>query len=350
VIDNNRKLLIIFFCLFFSITAAARQADSDRAAIVNGEAISMKEIEEAAAAELQGIEFRRTQFEQQLKRDKQTAIEDALEKVIKERVLAAEAKKRNITVDELVAIQIDGAVAAPTDEAIVQFYNANKAQMQGNLGENAANIREYLRSLSRQNISDDFLARLYSDYHVKSFMEPQRTPISTDAHPSKGPDGAPVTLVEFADFECPFCGALFPTLQKIEADYKDKLRVVYVQFPLAGIHSHAEKAAEASLCAQEQGKFWEMHDAMFRDQENLGIGDLKEKASHLELNLELFNACLETNKYLPQIQSDLAEGIQAGVSGTPAMFINGRFLQGSAPYGDIQKLIEDELRRRVISN
>jgi len=349
VIDRNRKFLIVSLFLFFSVTAAAQHADSDRAAMVNGESISMKEVEEAAAAELQGLEFRKAQFEQQLKRDRQTAIEDALEKVIKDRLLAAEAKKRNITSDELVALQVDGEIAAPTDEAIVQFFNANKAQMQGSLGDNAANIREYLRRRSRQNLFDNFLARLYSDYHVKSFMEPQRTPVRTEAHPSKGSDGAPVTLVEFADFECPYCGALFPTIQKIEADYKGKLKVVYVQFPLAGIHSHAEKAAEASLCANEQGKFWQMHDVMFGDQENLGLDDLKKKAAQLALNVEAFNACLDSSKYLPQIQSDLAEGIQAGVSGTPAMFINGRFLQGSAPYGDIQKLIEDELRR-VVSN
>jgi predicted DsbA family dithiol-disulfide isomerase len=349
VTNTRSRLLVSILVSFFCGTAFAQQRDSGRAATVNGESISMKEVEDAAAEDLESLEFRRTQFEQQLKRDRQSAIEDTLDKMIRDRLLSAEAKKRNISADELIAIQVDGTVAAPTDEAVVQFYNSNKSQMRGSLGENAANIREYLRSLSRQTTFDNFIARLYRDYEVKSFIEPERTLVATEGQPSKGPAGAPVTLVEFADFECPYCGSLFPTLQKIEADYKDKLRVVYVQFPLVSIHSHAEKAAEASLCANEQGKFWQMHDAMFSDQANLTVDDLKQKAAHLDLNGEKFNACLDGGKSLAEIRSDLTEGVQAGVSGTPAMFINGRFLQGSVPYGEIQKLIEDELRR-VTSN
>jgi predicted DsbA family dithiol-disulfide isomerase len=345
-VTNTRiRFLVTVVFSFFCGTNFARQADSSRAAMINGESISMKEVEDAAAEDLQSLEFRRTQFEQQLKRDRQSAIEETLDKMIRDRLLLAEAKKRNITADELIAIQVDGAVAAPTDETVVQFYNSNKSQMQGSLAENAANIREYLRSLSRQTRFDNFIARLYRDYEVKSFIEPERTLVATEGQPSKGPAGAPVTLVEFADFECPYCGSLFPTLQKIEADYRDKLRVVYVQFPLVSIHSLAGKAAEASLCANEQGKFWQMHDAMFSDQANLTVDDLKQKAAHLALNAEMFNACLDGGKSVPQIRSDLTAGVQAGVSGTPAMFINGRFLQGSVPYGEIQKLIEDELRR-----
>jgi len=341
--DINGKVVLTVLLSLFCGAAAAQQADTIKAAVVNGESISMEEVEEAAAEDLKNLEFRKTQFEQQLKRDRQSAIEDTLDKIIRERLLSAEAKKRKITADELIAIQVDAAVTAPTDETIVRFYNSNKSQMQGTLSDNAANIRDYLRSLSRQTVFDGFLARLYGDYGVKSFVEPERTPVATGGQPSKGPAGAPVTLVEFADFECPYCGALFPTLQQIEADYKDKLRVVYVQFPLASIHSHAEKAAEASLCANEQDKFWQMHDAMFSDQANLTVDDLKQKASQLSLNTEMFNACLDGGKALPEIRSDLTEGVQAGVSGTPAMFINGRFLQGNLPYNEIQKVIEDEL-------
>src|SRR5215475_7856592 len=127
-------------------------------------------------------------------------IEDALQKVIRHRLLAAEAKKRNITVDELVAIQVDSAVTAATDKAIVQFYNENKAQMQGSLAENATNIREYLSSVSRQTVLDTFVAKLSAEYGVKSFVEPERIHIITDGQPSKGTANAPVTLVEFADF------------------------------------------------------------------------------------------------------------------------------------------------------
>lgn len=343
----------VFVFLSILLSAAtlshAQTAGANEAAIVDGESISMKDVEDAAADDLQNIEFRRKQFEQQLKRDRQSAIQDALEKVIKDRVLSAEAKNRKITVDELLAIQVDGATAAPSDEVIVQFYNTNKSQIQGTLADNAGRIREYLRSLNRQTIFDNLMVRLYAEYGVKSFIEPERTTLALEGQPSKGPAAAPVTLVEFADFECPYCGGLYPTLQKIEADYKDKLRVVYVEFPLASIHPHAEKAAEAALCANEQGKFWEMHDAMFADQTNLTVDDLKKKASQLTLETGSFQACIDAGKYLSQIKNDVSEGVEAGVSGTPAMFINGRFLQGNLPYGEIQKVIDDELHR-VVSN
>jgi protein-disulfide isomerase len=138
---------------------------------------------------------------------------------------------------------------------------------------------------------------------------------------------------------------LFSTLQRIQADYKDKVNVVYYQFPLVSIHPHAQKAAEASLCANEQGKFWQIHDAMFNDQQNLTVEDLKKKAVQLSLDTEKFNACLDADKYFAEIRKDVVEGSQNGISGTPAMFINGRLMVGNQAYGDIQKIIEDELRR-----
>jgi len=137
----------------------------------------------------------------------------------------------------------------------------------------------------------------------------------------------------------------FPQLERIEAEYKDKVRVVYLQFPLASMHLHARKAAEASLCAYEQNKFWQLHDAMFNDQQNLTVDDLKQKAAKLSLDTAAFNSCLDSGKYLAEIQSDMEEGVRVGISGTPAMFINGRLLIGAQPYGEIQKIIEDELRR-----
>lgn len=345
--DMRKTFLATFFLSIVCTNSAAQQAGQSQAAVVNGESISMKEVEEAAATDLENLELRRTQIEHQLKRDRDNAIQDAVDKLIKDHLLAAEAKKRKITVDELIAIQVDAVVVPPTDATIVQFYNANKSQMQGTLADNAANIREYLKSLSRQTIFDDLIMHLYADYGVKSFVEPERTPLAIAGQPSKGPEAAPVTLVEFADFECPYCGGLFPTLQKIEADYKDKLRVIYIQFPLSSIHPHAEKAAEAALCANDQGKFWQMHDEMFSDQTNLTVDDLKQKASHLNLDVATFNTCIDGGKYLAQIKTDLAEGVEAGVGGTPAMFVNGRFLEGNQPYSEIQRLIEDELHRAV---
>jgi len=117
---------------------------------------------------------------------------------------------------------------------------------------------------------------------------------------------------------------------------------------LATMHTHARKAAEASLCAYEQNKFWPFHDAMFNDQQNLSVNDLKQKAKDLSLDMKAFNTCLDSGKYLSEIQSDMEEGVRVGISGTPAIFINGRLLIGAQPYADIQKIVEDELRRSAM--
>ena len=138
--------------------------------------------------------------------------------------------------------------------------------------------------------------------------------------------------MEFADFECPYCVRIVSSLKRLEETYGDNVRLVFRQFPLSSIHRHAQKAAEASLCADEQGKFWEMHDVMFEEQGTLGLTDLKEKAARLGLDSERFDACLDSSKYAARVAADFDAARRLGLTGTPAMFINGRFLSGAQPY------------------
>ena len=120
---------------------------------------------------------------------------------------------------------------------------------------------------------------------------------------------------------------------------------MFRQFPL-NFHQFAQKAAEASLCAEEQGKFWEMHDAMFKNQNDLAVDKLKAKAAELGLTADTFNSCLDSGKFASRVADDLKAGSEAGVSGTPALFVNGRFISGAVPYADIAKVIDDELQRK----
>jgi protein-disulfide isomerase len=177
-------------------------------------------------------------------------------------------------------------------------------------------------------------------------QSPGRVDIATAGHPATGPATAPVTIVEFSDFECPFCGRLFPTLKTVEKIYLNRVRIVYRQFPLRKIHPRAEKAAEASLCAADQGRFWEMHDSLFSDQEHLTVDDLKARAVTLKLDAAAFNACLDSGRKVAAIDSDIADGAKAGVNGTPTMFINGRMMPGAQPYATIQAVIEEELQKK----
>jgi protein-disulfide isomerase len=178
-----------------------------------------------------------------------------------------------------------------------------------------------------------------------SYMEPARIDVATEGRPSRGAADAPVTIVAFSDFQCPYCATLFSTLKEIEKNYKDQVRIVYLQFPLSQIHPYAEKAAEASLCANEQNQYWQMHDAMFADQAKLGVDQLRQKAEKLSLDMAAFDACLDSSKYASAIRADIAEGVKAGVKGTPAFFVNGRFYSGSLPYDEIRKVVEEELHR-----
>ena len=170
-------------------------------------------------------------------------------------------------------------------------------------------------------------------------------PVEDAGFPSRGPENAPVTIVEFSDFECPYCSRVVPTLEQIIETYGDRVRLVFRQFPLNNIHPNAQKAAEASLCANDQGKFWEMHDLMFKEQKSLELEQLKEKAARLELDVEAFNGCLDSSKYADVVMSDQESASQIGVSGTPALFINGRFLSGAQPYEQLSAVIDEELAK-----
>lgn len=167
-------------------------------------------------------------------------------------------------------------------------------------------------------------------------------PISPD-DPIKGNLEAKVTIVEFSDFQCPFCGRVEPTLKQIFQTYGDQVRLVYKHYPLPS-HQYAQGAAQASLCAKEQGKFWEYHDLLFENQEKLTVSDLKKYAQELGLKQDQFNSCLDSKKYQSQIGADLRAGQAAGVSGTPAFFINGQLVSGAQPFENFKAVIDQELK------
>ena len=331
--------------VFVFVAVACAQSQSKAIAVVNGESITEDEVQKAAAPELEKLDQKQKQFMATLERDKKSAVEDALEDIVNRKLLEAEAKKRSITVDDLLRAEVQEKVTPPTEETVRKFYDDNKAVINGSFIETALEIRNYLLQQGRQSAFSALMFKLKKDYGYKSMVEPDRAKVDVAGHPSKGPATAPVTIVEFSDFECPYCGGLYPTLKRVEDTYKDKIRIVYRQFPLNNIHPRAQKAAEASLCANEQNKFWQLHDAMFNDQKNLTVDDLKAKAAALSLNAATFATCLDSGKHAAAIQSSLEEGNRLGVDGTPALFINGRYLGGNQPYDAIAKIIEDELLR-----
>ncbi|MBI4176699.1 MAG: DsbA family protein, partial [Candidatus Aenigmarchaeota archaeon] len=170
--------------------------------------------------------------------------------------------------------------------------------------------------------------------------------VSADDDPAAGPADAKVTLIEFSDFQCPFCGRFYEqTLSQIKSNYVDtgKIRFVYRDFPLDSIHPQAKPAALAAECADEQGKFWEYHNKLFENQGSLSDSYYKQLAADLGLDTGQFNTCVDSGKYASEVDKDFQDGAAAGVSGTPTVFVNGQKIVGAQPYGVFEAAIEQAL-------
>lgn len=177
--------------------------------------------------------------------------------------------------------------------------------------------------------------------------EAPSAPIKVEINDSdhlRGPKNAKVTLVEYSDFECPFCGRFYPTVKQLLDEYGDKVRFVYRHFPLDSIHPQARPAAEASECAAEQGKFWEFHDGLFENQERLGSALYTELAGKLKLNKKKFDECVSSRKYQQKVESDLQTGVSQGTRGTPHTLINGVSVSGAVPYAQLKAIVDQALQ------
>jgi protein-disulfide isomerase len=326
-------------CAGQSSSAAAAKAGSgakgDVVAEVNGQPITQEELEVSAAAQLR-----------QLDQQRQTILEQALDRLVDQKLVELEASKRGSSTDDLMNAEVQSKIGTISDADVDSWYEQNKARINRPKEQVAAQIRQLLQQQRGSEVYNTFIKGLKDKYKVRVLLEPIRTEVATAGEPANGPDTAPVTIVEFSDFQCPFCGRLAPTIDEVKKNYGDKVRVVFRQFPLP-MHPNASKAAEASLCAFEQGKFWQMHDAMFKDQQKLSVPELKATAATLGLDADKFNSCLDSGKYASKVQEDIDAGRKVGVSGTPAMFVNGRFINGAVPYEQVSSVIDDELSRKA---
>lgn len=314
---------------------AAQPADSSAVALVGGDPITAAEFEAVAGSKLFAV---RTQEYNQ----KRALLEDVIDK----RLVEKEAKARGISADELLRVEVESKIPAVTEAEQKDYYEKNKPRF-GNTPEAEA-MKTIENGLRQQRVRERQLAyakELRDKAGVRILLDPPRVAVSLGDDPAKGPATAPVTIVEFSDFQCPYCGRVTGTLKQVEDKYGDKLRVIFRDFPLVQIHNNAAKAAEAASCANEQGKFWQMHDKMFGDQTKLAVEGLKQSATEIGLDAAAFNQCLDSGKYAAEWQKDVDEGSSYGVTGTPAFFINGRLLSGAQPLEAFTTVIDEELAR-----
>ena len=320
----------------------AQQSSSDVVARVGDRTITLQDVEEQwrkdDAAEHADATFK--VYEGRRK---------ALDQIIAHQLFAQAAKNSGLSTDAWEEAELSKRTKEVTDEEVISFYNANVAQMQGRSISSAAPlITQFLTEQKRTEARRALVAELRkSGPPVKVSLDAPRYAIAVAAtDPSFGNAKAPVTIVEFSDFQCPFCLRAMPTLKKLQQTYGDRVRVVWKDFPLVRIHPQAAKAAEAAWCADEQGKFWPYHDRLFGNQAALMIDDLKKYAQELALDTARFNMCLDSSKFASRVRDGMEAGTKLGVSSTPTLFVNGRVMPGAYPYEEIAAVIDEELQRK----
>lgn len=294
---------VIAALLAASVALASPAPAEEVVARVGAHAITAAELEAAAARRL--IEAKTREHDLKLQ---------VLEDLVERELLRQEAARRGITVEALLQAEVDGK-AAP-----------------GGVREDRLVQRRF-----------GFLAELRARTASSIALLPPRVAVDAAGSASRGPADAAVTIVEFSEFQCPFCRRVLTTLREVEERYRGRVRLVFRHFPLAR-HKDAPKAAEAAECARGQGRFWEMHDRLFENAERLGIADLKRHARAVGLDGAAFDACLDSGRHEGRWRRDLADAESYGASGTPMFFVNGRLISGAQPFAVFARVIEEELR------
>ena len=322
-----------------SAVASSSGAVPDTLASIGGQPITMKDVRDRLGPSLDRLDI---QYQQARSR----MLDSALQSVLAERVLDMAAKKEGKSIQEMLAAEL-GSSLEPTGVEVAAWYQDNQLRVGGrSLDQIRPQIVDFLRQQRLHEAAGKLQQRLNDELSVKVLYEPYRLTFNNTGAPTLGSPDAAVTLVEFSDFQCPYCKGFAPTLHQVAKEFGDKVLIVYRQYPIASLHPNAQKAAEASLCANEQGKFWELHDLMFSEQDRLDVANLKEKARRLGMNQKTFDNCLDSGRYVEQIERDQLEGTKIGFAGTPSVFVNGMEVKGGAvPFEVVRAAIQRELLR-----
>ncbi|MDF1564049.1 MAG: DsbA family protein [Deltaproteobacteria bacterium] len=301
--------------------------------------VTLGEVDELAMAELVGAEreFQRKKFEIRV---------SVLEELLVKELLDAEAKKRGLKdMEALVEAAVEKGTPLPGDEEVAAFWE--KAKSDPRMG--AASFEDvkpqivgFLHQQKKQEAFGKLVESLRDGADVQMMLLPPRIQVEAKG-PQTGKDDAPITIVEWSDFECPYCSRAEPVVQQVRTIYGEKVRVLFRHFPLP-FHANAGKAAEAAACADDQGKFWKMHEVLFANQKALQVEQLKIHARTIEgMDAEKFDACLDSGEKAKLVEEDLAAGKAVGVTGTPAFFVNGIELSGAQPLEKFKEVIDREL-------
>jgi protein-disulfide isomerase len=267
----------------------------------------------------------------------------ALDGFATEYLLDQQAQKEHVTVDELLDRYADSVVPKeePSEEALRLYYEGIESKEPYEAMR--AGILEHIRQSRILKAKTAYVQTLRTQANVIFHLTPPRATVSLKDTPVRGvAANAPVTIVEYADYECPYCQQTQSALDKLETDYKGKVAFAYKDMPLP-MHSHAQKSAEAAHCAGVQGKYWEYHDMLFANKK-LEVAQLKEDAGALKLDTNAFDKCLDSGEQAEAVKAQATEAQNLQIQGTPSFFINGQFFAGTFTYEQLRALVDDALK------
>ena len=289
------------------------------------------------------------QMESEYLTNRYAAESSAVEQMMIEQMLETEAKKRGMdSIEALLKIEVEDKVSAPTEAEIQEFYTVMQRQLRGAPLESVREqvVTELVRR-KQAEIAQVFITQIKEAANGSTalpYPDLPRVEVSADDDPFLGTDGAPITIVQFAEYQCPYCGKAGEAVDQVLENYPGKIKMVYRDFPLS-FHARAIPAAVAANCAGEQDKYWEMHRLLMSNQRALEESDLTGHATALSLDMEKWNTCRADPAQEAEVTADMEAGAAVGVSGTPAFFVNGIMLSGAVPYERFQELIDRELER-----
>jgi protein-disulfide isomerase len=316
-------------------------SSSTIAARVGDRTITLEQVDQRAlvadAGDYAGLRLREALYE---------ARRAALDEIIADHLLTLEERTRGLSREDLLEREVTAKIRPVSEAEVEAWYRANPDRVGGaSVDQVRAPIRQLLERERRQQALGALLDTLKRKIPVTILLEPPRERIQVAAdEPALGPPKAPVLIVEYSDFQWPFCGRVGSTLRQLREAYGDRLRLVYRDFPLPN-HAQAFKAAEAAQCAHAQGRFWPYHDLLFANQARLAPADLKRYAAEIGLDRAAFDRCLDEGQARAAVEQDLNQGQQLGVAATPTFFINGRFVSGAQPFERFKAIIDEELAR-----
>lgn len=284
-------------------------------ASVNGQPIRIETINERMKAYIYKMEMRIY-----------TAQKNILNRRINDLLIVAEANRKKIGPEEIVRTEISDKIKPPTDAEVTKFYEENKSRITGDFATVRPQIVSYLEQEQQEKLETALAEKLRSGNKVQLLLKEPEPPvqlISLGKGPSRGDLNAPVTIVEFTDFQCSACGGMYPIIEQTLKPYGNRIHFVIRNFPLTSIHANAFRAAQAAAAANAQGKFWEYIDYLFKNQAALDVDSLKKYATQVGLDRKRFDAEFESGRYDEQIRQDIQDGELYGVEATPTIFING---------------------------